>query len=57
MLRRLRMHEVGSSDMRSPAYDKISIVGYTYYWFGMEDGTHLKQGNHMHLQQSVAIHC
>ena len=41
-LRRLRVDIAGLSEVRRPGNGETSSGGYTYYWSGMSDGTHLR---------------
>ena len=55
-LSRLRVDMVGLSETRRPGSGETSSGGYTYYWSGMSDGTHLRGvaiGISSRLQPSV----
>ena len=41
-LSRLRVDVAGLSEVRRPGNGEISSGGYTYYWSGMANGTHLR---------------
>lgn len=54
-LGRLRVAIAGLAEVRSLGNDETSSKGYTYYWFGMSNGSCLRRSSYSYLQQAATV--